>query len=160
VYTSNSGGVFGLGNASWRWLLRFLAILALCAFAVGALMMPLKKHTVSHTSQFSRLQRLDIGGAVILTSSLCLFILGLTSKRPSSSLCGSRWQADLTGVRDSNKGGTTDGWTSASFLAPFLISLALFVGFWVWEGFQHDEKALLPISLMRAPNLILLCFTA
>lgn len=129
------GGVFGLGNASWRWLLRFLAILALCAFAVGALMMPLKKHTVSHTSQFSRLQRLDIGGAVILTSSLCLFILGLTS-------------------------GTTDGWTSASFLAPFLISLALFVGFWVWEGFQHDEKALLPISLMRAPNLILLCFTA
>jgi hypothetical protein len=37
-------------------------------------------NTVAHTSQFSKLQRLDIGGAVILTSSLCLFILGLTSE--------------------------------------------------------------------------------
>jgi hypothetical protein len=55
-------------------------------------------------------------------------------------------------------GGTTDGWTDAHFLAPFLISVAMFIGFFFWESRLHEEKALLPMKILKLPNLILLCF--
>ena len=58
--------------------------MALGAFGIGVILLPLGS-TVRHSSQFSKMQRMDIGGAVILTSSLCLFILGLTSKLPVST---------------------------------------------------------------------------
>jgi hypothetical protein len=72
------GGLFELGNSSWRWLFRFLAILALAASGVGFMTMAWGS-TVKHNSRFSKLQRMDIVGASILTISLCLFILGFTS---------------------------------------------------------------------------------
>jgi len=130
--------------------------MALGAFGIGVILLPLGS-TVRHTSQFSKMQRLDIGGAVILTSSLCLFILGLTSKL---LVIATDHCCDQLSFHPRDLGGTTDGWTSAKFLAPFLIAVFLFAGFWVWESFQHDDRALLPIALMRSPNLILLCFTA
>lgn len=128
------GGLFELGDSNWRWLFRFMAITALSASASGAIFMPYAKTTHEH-SQFTRLQRMDLVGVFLLTSSLCLFILGLTS-------------------------GTTDGWTDAHFLAPFLISVVLFVGFWVWEFRQDNERALLPRNFMGLPNIIILCVAA
>jgi hypothetical protein len=57
-------------------------------------------------------------------------------------------------------GGTVDGFFSASFIAPFVISIAMFVGFFLWEARIDQEKALLPVELMKLPNLMLLCFMA
>ncbi|KAJ9092463.1 hypothetical protein QFC20_007350 [Naganishia adeliensis] len=126
-----SGGLFEL--ASWKWLFRFMAILAFASAAVGALLLPWKmgKH-VAH-SKYSKFQRLDLVGVFLMTGSLLLFILGLTS-------------------------GTTDGWTDAHFLAPFLISVFMFIAFFFWEARLDEEKALLPMRILKLPNLILLCF--
>lgn len=55
-------------------------------------------------------------------------------------------------------GGTTDGWTDAHFLAPFLISVFMFIAFFFWEARLDEEKALLPMRILKLPNLILLCF--
>jgi len=128
------GGLFELGNSSWPWLFRFLAIVALIACAVGWLMMP-KAFTPKNKSQYTKFQQMDLVGVFLLTGSLLLFILGLTS-------------------------GTTDGWTDAHFLAPFLISVAMFVGFFLWERTLPDERALLPMGVWRLPNLPLLAFAA
>ncbi len=71
------GGLFEL--ASWRWLFRFLAIVALLSAGLGFLMMP-KAKTPKKESEFSKLERLDIVGVGLLTGCLLLFILGLTSQ--------------------------------------------------------------------------------
>ena len=34
----------------------------------------------------------------------------------------------------------------------------MFAGFFVWEARLDEEKALLPMRLIKLPNLILLCF--
>jgi MFS family permease len=127
------GGLFEL--ASWKWLFRFMAILAFASAGVGALLLPWKMERHIAHSEFSKLQRLDLVGVFLMTGSLLLFILGLTS-------------------------GTTEGWTHAQFLAPFLISVVMFCLFFVWESRLHEEKALLPMKLIKLPNLILLCFMA
>lgn len=56
--------------------------------------------------------------------------------------------------------GTVDGWAAASFLGPFITSIVMFVGFFVWEFRIDQEKALLPVELMKLPNLMLLGFMA
>jgi hypothetical protein len=53
-------------------------------------------------------------------------------------------------------GGTTDGWGDSHFIGPFVI----FIGFFIWEARIDQEKALLPVELMKLPNLMLLCFMA
>ncbi|KAJ9092363.1 hypothetical protein QFC21_006864 [Naganishia friedmannii] len=127
------GGVFEL--ASWRWLFRFMAILAFASAGIGALIMPWKMERHVAANKFSKLQRLDLVGVFLMTAALLLFILGLTS-------------------------GTTDGWKNEHFLAPFLISCLLTVAFFVWESRIHEDKALLSMKLLKLPNLILLCFMA
>lgn len=57
-------------------------------------------------------------------------------------------------------GGTTDGFDDAHFIAPFVLSICMFVAFFVWEARIEQEKALLPVELMKLPNLMLLCFMA
>jgi hypothetical protein len=36
----------------------------------------------------------------------------------------------------------------------------MFIGFFIWEARIDQEKALLPVELMKLPNLMLLCFMA
>ncbi|KAJ9114008.1 hypothetical protein QFC22_005826 [Naganishia vaughanmartiniae] len=127
------GGLFEL--ASWRWLFRFMAILAFASAGVGALIMPWKMERHIAANKFSKLQRLDLFGVFLMTAALLLFILGLTS-------------------------GTTDGWKNEHFLAPFLISCVLTAAFFVWESKIHEDKALLSMKLLKLPNLVLLCFMA
>ncbi len=66
------------------------------------------------------------------------------------------WSVDNT----RSAGGTVKGWTSASFLAPFLLSVVLFPLFFLWERRLPDERAVLPIGVWRLPNLPLLAFAA
>ncbi len=72
----HSGGVFQL--ASWRWLFRFLAIIALAAALTGFLFMP-KAVTAKNESEYTKFQQLDLVGVLLMVSCLLLFILGLTS---------------------------------------------------------------------------------
>jgi hypothetical protein len=124
-------------------------------------MMP-KAFTPKNKSKYSKFQQMDLLGVFLLTGSLLLFILGLTSEWGHSFVCGEKTHADGTswGWRPHAKGGTTDGWTDAHFLAPFLISVAMFAAFFLWERRLPDERALLPMGVWRLPNLPLLAFAA
>ena len=75
-----------------------------------------------------------VGCALILGSCLCL-ALGLTF-------------------------GTSDGWRSAQFLVPFLISWPLLVLFFFHEDRLPPGMALLPSSFWKLPNIPLLMFAA
>jgi hypothetical protein len=115
---------------------------------------------------WTKFQRMDMVGAGILTACLCLFILGLTSECTSRAL-HAVFLVDVffffrfrSPPPCTSAGGTTHGWTSVDFLVPFLLSWGLFAFFFLWEYKQHPERALLPMSLLRLPNLLLWCFTA
>jgi hypothetical protein len=79
------GGLFEL--ASWKWLFRFMAILAFASAGVGALLLPWKMGKHVADSQFSKMQRLDLVGVFLMTGSLLLFILGLTSTYRAYPVC-------------------------------------------------------------------------
>jgi hypothetical protein len=56
--------------------------------------------------------------------------------------------------------GSTYGWTSPAFLAPFIISFVLFPLFFVWEGRIPEVQALVPPAIWRIPNVtVLLAFS-
>lgn len=48
--------------------------------------------------------------------------------------------------------GASYGWVTAHFLAPFLVGIALFPLFFLWERYQ-GEDALLPSNLWEIPNM-------
>ena len=53
--------------------------------------------------------------------------------------------------------GASDGFNTASFLVPFLLSLVVLApGFFLWEAYLPEELALLPPSFWRIPNVSLL----
>lgn len=52
--------------------------------------------------------------------------------------------------------GASYGWATASFLAPIIIGIVLFVTFFWWESRLVEDVALLPMSIWRIPNMITL----
>lgn len=56
--------------------------------------------------------------------------------------------------------GASYGWTTASFLAPFIIGLLLYPAFFFWERKQDEQNALLPTSIWRIPNITVLIIFA
>jgi hypothetical protein len=123
-------GVFLL--ASWRWFLRFLAIYILPLVVLAVLQMPRKFWAphVNRDSKYSLFRRLDPGGAFLITSCLLLFILSMTQ-------------------------GTVLGFSDKQFIAPFVLSFATGIAFFVWEWLQPSpELALLPASTWRLPGFL------
>jgi hypothetical protein len=70
----------------------------------------------------SKLRRLDIPGVSALTAALILLTFAVTS-------------------------GTTSGWGSATVLTPLIISVAVFVGFFLYESRLPKEHATMLVLL-------------
>jgi len=79
----------------------------------------------------SKWKRLDMVGSVSMLLGIIMLVLGLTL-------------------------GASEGWTSAAFLAPFLLAWPLFAIFFVWEHRLPEEYALLPSSTWQIPNFAVL----
>ncbi|WVQ78123.1 hypothetical protein IAT38_000204 [Cryptococcus sp. DSM 104549] len=126
-------GVFLL--ASWRWYFRFITILVTPFSILAWFLLPKTEAVVQDLPGAAKLKRMDIGGVLILVASLVLFILGFTQA-------------------------TVDGWSSAIFIAPFVISIALFAAFIVWEHSMPRGYALLPHDIWRFPNIFPLILQA
>ena len=76
-------------------------------------------------------KRLDLVGSLSMLIGIILLVLGLTL-------------------------GASEGWSSAAFLAPFLLAWPLFALFFVWEHRLPEEYALLPSSTWKIPNFSIL----
>jgi hypothetical protein len=50
--------------------------------------------------------------------------------------------------------GPINGWGSANFIAPFIISFACAIGFFVWEAAIPARTAVLPSSVYQIKNFI------
>ena len=126
-------GVFLL--ASWRWYFRFITII-IAPFAVLAwFIMPKTQAVAQDLPGAEKWKRMDLGGVFILVAALILFILGFT-------------QAPVK------------GWGSPDFIAPFIISLVLVVGFVIWEAYMPIGYALLPHNIWSFPNIFPLILQA
>ncbi|KAJ9114011.1 hypothetical protein QFC22_005831 [Naganishia vaughanmartiniae] len=70
------GALFNLAN--WRWLFRFIAILAGIAFVVALILLPWRTKTHVPPSRHSKLKRMDLLGLSAMTAALLLLNLSLT----------------------------------------------------------------------------------
>ncbi|WVQ85871.1 hypothetical protein IAT38_008039 [Cryptococcus sp. DSM 104549] len=126
-------GVFLL--ASWRWYFRFITILVAPFSVLAWFLMPKTEAVAEDLPGAAKFKRMDLGGVLILIACLVLFILGFTQA-------------------------TVDGWDSAIFIAPFVISIALFVAFIIWEHFMPRGYSLLPHDIWSFPNIFPLILQA
>lgn len=126
-------GVFLLAN--WRWYFRFITILIAPFAAAAWFLMPRTRAVAEDLPGAEKWKRMDLGGVAILVAALILFILSFT-------------QAPI------------DGWNSPIFIAPFVISLVLIVGFIVYEQYLPRGYALLPHDVWRYPNIFPLILQA
>lgn len=111
------------------WFFRILAIIIL-PVALGSMKwIPKPKGQIANVD--GKWKRLDLVGSFSMLFGIILLVLGLTL-------------------------GASEGWTSAAFLAPFILSWPLFAFFFVWEHRLPAEQALLPSSTWRIPNFAVL----
>jgi hypothetical protein len=128
-------GVFLLAN--WRWWFRFIAIIV-APFALAAWFLLPKTEAVAdglNLGGIDKIKRMDLGGVGLLVACLVLFILGFT-------------QAPI------------EGWNSAIFIAPIVISVVLAITFVFWEKKMPRGYALLPHDLWSFPNIFPLILLA
>ncbi len=126
-------GVFLL--ASWRWYFRFTTIIIGPFAALAWFLMPNTSAVAEDLPGAEKWKRMDLGGVFILLAGLVLFILGFT-QAPSQ------------------------GWKSAIFIAPLVISIVLMGGFLVWEHFMPRGYSLLPHDVWHFPNIFPLILQA
>ena len=126
-------GVFLL--ASWRWYFRFIAILVAPFSVIAFFLMPKTEAVAQSLPGWEKIKRMDLGGVGILIACLVLFILGFT-QAPSQ------------------------GWSSAIFIAPLVVSIVLLVVFLVWERWMPRGYSLLPHDIWHYPNIFPLILQA
>ncbi|OWZ61109.1 hypothetical protein AYX15_06663, partial [Cryptococcus neoformans] len=126
-------GVFLL--ASWRWYFRFITIIIAPFSVLAWFLMPQTEATAEDLPGAAKLKRMDIVGVLLLIACLVLFILGFTQA-------------------------ATDGWNSAIFIAPLIISVFLLAAFLVWEHYMPRGYSLLPHDIWSFPNIFPLIFQA
>ena len=102
-------GVFLL--ASWRWYFRFITIITAPFATLAWFLMPKVNAVAEDLPGTEKWKRMDLGGVFILVAGLILFILGFTQA-------------------------PNEGWHSAIFIAPLVVSIVLLVGFLFWERFM------------------------
>ncbi|KAF8604038.1 MFS general substrate transporter [Ceratobasidium sp. AG-I] len=127
------GNVFGtligailIQYASWRWIFWFIALIALPIAASCLYLIP---KTPSHAS--AKASQLDFVGVSTLIAAIILFIYALTT-------------------------GSVSSWKSAGVLAPFFISIALIIAFFLWEAYVDEKNASLPPKLWFYKNFAVL----
>jgi EmrB/QacA subfamily drug resistance transporter len=103
---------------SWEWIFFVNVPVGVAAFALSPILLRESKdaHGQSH----------DIPGAMLVTSGLLLFVLGITQ--------GRQWE-----------------WLSAATIGVFAASAVLLLAFVVWE--QRQKEPLVPFSIFRLQTL-------
>ncbi|WOO78243.1 putative MFS-type transporterc [Vanrija pseudolonga] len=120
--------------AAWRWFFRLLTVIILPASVASYILIPRYPGSESGDVRVAKWRKLDLPGALMMCAGIVLIILGLTL-------------------------GASYGWKKAGFLAPFLLSWPLFIGFFLWENYLGDQ-ALLPPKTWRIPNFTVLIILA
>lgn len=75
-------------------------------------------------------RRLDILGVILMMGALVCLVFALTE-------------------------GPIEGWSSVGFIAPFILSFFLALGFFFWEAKIPPRSAVLPSSVWKIPNIII-----
>ncbi|KAK4703392.1 hypothetical protein P7C70_g2833, partial [Phenoliferia sp. Uapishka_3] len=119
--------------ANYRWFFRVLAIICISFSILTYFLLPKTPSQHSHSGEVSstspRWKRMDVGGVLLMTSTLICFILSLTQ-------------------------GPIDGWKSASFIAPLILALVLGPSFFLWESRLSPSAAILPVSVWKITNMV------
>ncbi|RSH87263.1 hypothetical protein EHS25_003172 [Saitozyma podzolica] len=115
--------------ANYRWFFRLIAIICLVFGITTILLLPLTGSPYKPDG-VPRWKRLDLLGVVLMMGTLICFILSLTQ-------------------------GPIDGWSAASFIAPFIITFPLAIGFFFWESRIPPKSAVLPSSVWKITNAII-----
>ncbi|QRV97382.1 major facilitator superfamily transporter [Ceratobasidium sp. AG-Ba] len=116
--------------ASWRWIFWLIAIVSIPAATACIFLIP---KTTGRKG--AKLSQLDVIGISLLIAAIVLFVYALTT-------------------------GSVSGWRSGGVLAPFFVSIALFVAFFIWETRVDEANAALPPKLWFYPNFAVLFGTA
>ena len=117
--------------ANYRWFFRLMAIVCITFSILTIFILPYTGSTYSNKDEKTpRWRRMDIIGVVILMGAMICFILALTQ-------------------------GPIDGWSSASFIAPFCIAIPLVVAFFYWESRIPPKSAVLPSSVWKITNILI-----
>lgn len=114
---------------AWRWFFRILAVVILIPSFLSVYYIPKPEGDAADADE--KWKRLDLPGSLSMLAGIVLLILGLTL-------------------------GASDGWKTAKFLVPFLLSWVLFAFFFIWEARIPVEYALLPPSFWRIKNITVL----
>lgn len=150
--------------ASWRWFPRVIAIVALPLSILVLVLLPSVPKAApapligaeeDDDPTEPRWKKLDFVGSLTMTVALVLFILVRLSITVSPSL---GWSESLTispvAAYQGMTNGSIDGWSSAGFLAPLLISLLLLVpGFFVFESRLKPSHGTSQLPANSSPHL-------
>ncbi|WWD03085.1 hypothetical protein V865_001131 [Kwoniella europaea PYCC6329] len=119
-------------EASYKWFFRLIAIICITFTIATIILLPYtgSSYSTKH-DPIPRWRRMDVPGVILMMGALICFILALTQ-------------------------GPIDGWSSASFIAPLVISIPLGVGFFFWESRIPPRTAVLPSSIWKITNVIIL----
>jgi len=133
--------------ANYRWFFRLMAIICIVFSIITIMILPYTGSTYSSKGETTpRWKRMDIIGVTILIGALICFILSLTQ-------------------------GPIDGWSSASFIAPFCLAIPLVVAFFFWGQYSAGstrnradktaesrippKSAVLPSSVWKITNILI-----
>jgi hypothetical protein len=114
--------------ASYHWFFRIIAILCFVFSAAAIILLP-KIGAPGSSDPSPKWKRLDLPGVILMMGFLICFILSLTN-------------------------GPINGWGSANFIAPFIISFVSAIGFFLWEYSIPARTAVLPASVYQIKNFI------
>ena len=112
--------------ASWRWIFWVITIIAVPIAITCTILIPKTPRNEENAKS-----TFDFVGVSLLTVAVILFVYALTS-------------------------GSVQGWKAAGVLAPLFISVALVVGFFVWETRIDENSAALPPKLWFYKNFAVL----
>ncbi|BEJ11140.1 hypothetical protein CspHIS471_0105620 [Cutaneotrichosporon sp. HIS471] len=126
-------GVFLL--ASWRWYFRFIAIVVIPFSVLCWYIMPRTQAVAEDLPGTEKWKRMDLIGVLGLMAILVLFILSFTQVE-------------------------TNGWKSAIFIAPLVISICLLPAWLYWEHSLPQGFSLLPHDIWNYPNIFPLIIQA
>ncbi|TYJ57150.1 hypothetical protein B9479_002064 [Cryptococcus floricola] len=100
--------------ANYKWFFRVLAIICFVFTIICVLLLPMTRHE-GQVDGIPKWKKLDLIGVGLLAAALVCFILSLTQ-------------------------GPIDGWGSAVFIAPFIISFAAGIAFFFWVPFWSTSQ--------------------
>ncbi|KIJ58604.1 hypothetical protein HYDPIDRAFT_34023 [Hydnomerulius pinastri MD-312] len=127
-------GALFVSYASWPWVFWMVAITTMLIAVSCTLLIPHPGY-IKVGSSLDQFRRLDLSGGSLLTIALVLFIFAVTS-------------------------GSTDGWVTATVLTPLILSVFLFVSYFIWEAKIPEEHASLPPKMWSYPNFTVLALLA